>query len=55
MDVIRILSDLRSEREKIEEGILCLERSDRPSTGTTERAPRSVTEIRRIREPDDDS
>jgi hypothetical protein len=55
MDVTGILSELRSEREDIERAILSLERFDRHGTGTTEAAAQSVTEIRRVREPDDTS
>ena len=55
MDVTKILLELRSEREQIEWAILSLERFDQPSTGTTEAAAQSVTEIRKVREPDDGS
>ena len=51
----RILSELRLEREDIEQAILFLERSYRPSSGTTKAAAQSVAEIRRPKEPDDGS
>ena len=52
MDVTRIISELRSEQEEIEQEILSLERGDGPGSGTTEAAARSVTEIRTGGEPD---
>jgi len=51
MDVTRVLSELRMEREEIEQAILSLERSDRRGAGATGAAAHSVTEIRRVREP----
>jgi hypothetical protein len=50
MDVTGILSELRSELEKIEEEILFLEQFH---TGMVEAAPHSVTETRWVREPYD--
>jgi hypothetical protein len=55
MDVTTILSELRSEREDIEQAILSLERHIRSSARTTKAAAQSVTEIRRVREPGDNS
>ena len=58
MDVKQILSELRWEREDIEKAILCLERSDRPGTGTAETASAAaqpVIEIGSIKKPDDAS
>jgi hypothetical protein len=52
MDVTKIISELRLEREDIERAILSLERVDRPSAGTIEAAAQSGTEIRMVREPD---
>ena len=54
MDVTRIISELRSEQEDIDRAILALERFDRVSIGTTERAVQSTTEIRAVKEPEDD-
>jgi hypothetical protein len=48
MDVTRIISELRSELEHIDDSIRFMERSDRRSTRTATTAPRPVTEIRRI-------
>jgi hypothetical protein len=45
MDVTRIISELRLEREHIERTILSLERFDRLSTGTAEVAAQSETYI----------
>jgi hypothetical protein len=52
MDVTRIISELRSEQEKIEQEIRFLERADRHGAGTTEAAAHSVTEIRKVGESD---
>jgi len=55
MDVTKIISELRLEREDIERAILSLERFDRPSTGTTEMAAQSAAGIQMVREPDGSS
>jgi hypothetical protein len=52
MEVTRIISELRSEQEEIEQEIRFLEQSDRPGTRKREAAAHSVTEIRKGREPD---
>ena len=52
MDVTKIISELRLEREDIERAILSLERFDRPSAGTAEVAAQSAPGIRMVREPD---
>jgi DNA-binding response OmpR family regulator len=53
MDVTRVLSDLRSEREDIEHAILSLERLDRPSAQTTDAAAQSATGIRVVKAPNE--
>jgi hypothetical protein len=45
MDVTRLISELRLEREHIERTILSLERFDRLSAETSEVAAQSVTHI----------
>jgi len=52
MDHTRIISDLRSDRNHIEQSILSAERSDRLSTGIGKAAANSATEIRRIGKPE---
>ena len=47
MDVTRMISELRSEREHIEQTILSLERFDRLSTEAAEAAAQPVTYINR--------
>ena len=47
MDVTRVLSELRSEREEIEQAILDLEQTDPLSDRTAEAAARLVTAIGR--------
>jgi len=53
MDVTKILAELRSERDDIEQAILALERFDPHSAGAAKGAGQSVSEIRGFREPDD--
>ena len=53
MDLERIISELRSERDDIELAILYLERRfDQPRNATSEPATLAGTEIRRIKSPD---
>ena len=52
MDVPKILSELRAEREEIEQEIHLLEGHSRPSTTTETAKPETVIEIRRIPKPD---
>jgi DNA repair exonuclease SbcCD ATPase subunit len=53
--VTRIISELRSEREDIEQDILTLERYDRLRTRAVEAAAQPVTEITKIKGPGDGS
>ena len=50
MDVTGTISELRAERENIEQAILSLERFDRLSAGTTKESTQSVIQIRRTKE-----
>jgi hypothetical protein len=52
MDVLRIISELRLQRDHIQQAILSLERLDRPRTGVTETAAESRTELRTVRGAD---
>ena len=54
MDVPKILSELRAEREEIEQEIHLLEGHGRPSTTTKTAKPETVIEIRRIPRPDEE-
>ena len=51
MDVTGVISELRSERDDVEQEILFLERADQHSTRTAEAATQSATEIRRGQRP----
>ena len=51
MDVTRIISRLRSEREEIEQAILFLERFDRPVPGH-QKQWQSVVEFRSVKKPE---
>ena len=53
MDVTRVLSDLRSEREDIEHAILSLERLDRPSAQPTDAAAQSAAGISVVKAPNE--
>jgi hypothetical protein len=54
MDVRRILEELRSERQEIEQTILSLERSARHNPGAT-KAAQSVIEMKKRTAPDNAS
>ena len=52
VDVIRVISELRSERAEIDRAVLSLEQQDRPRTGTTEAASQSATAITVVKSTD---
>ena len=52
MDVSKILSELREEREEIEQEIHLLEENSRSSTTTETARPETVIEIRRTHRSD---
>ena len=54
MDVSKILSELREEREEIEQEIHLLEGNSRSSTTTETAKPETVIEIRRTHRPDEE-
>jgi CheY-like chemotaxis protein len=54
VDLRRIISELRSERQEIERAVLSLERFDPPDTGTTEAAAQSATAITEVKRSDGD-
>jgi len=52
MDVIKIISELHSEREKLDHAIRCLERLQ-IRTGGADESEQLITEIKSIEKPDD--
>jgi hypothetical protein len=55
MDVTRMISKLRSERDDIDQAILRLERRDQTGSGRIQAAERPVTEIRKVNKAEEDS